>query len=287
MNSISQYEHRFQLWGFVRNLKKFQWLIIANKLRDREHQGISSAVYVHGHLLDHSKLRKEISRKRGGANLNEAEERQLEQGRLPPFVEIRSPESHAEVGRTTTQEAAIVSDDVTVPVLVPQYLVFDEQETSPGPNLSMTLHEGLSLTNNQLVTLHNNSIDFDEILVNQRGSHPDTMTLIAHSPTWENHMTAWDHMFRAKVLKKLCLSVPSDTLALPALEHIALVSRSVGRDASLPWLAINTAVERALLTIVPARHSSNLANMAQGASLLYIAMTELVNSKLPRVVSTS
>lgn len=51
-------------------------------------------------------------------------------------------------------------------------------------------------------------------------------------------------------------------------------------------LAFHPIIERALVTPVPARDSSNVANMAQGACLLHIAITELVNSKFPQLVRT-
>jgi hypothetical protein len=78
----SQYENRFKRWGFRKNGRATEWKCIRRKIGLRKEAGKESAVYLNGHLLSESTVRRETSRQGHMSALE-----QLTQG-IPDFWAI-------------------------------------------------------------------------------------------------------------------------------------------------------------------------------------------------------
>lgn len=59
----SQYVRQFKKWGLSKNAKRQQYEFVAQRLKKRKRDGKEdSDVYINGALVDHKKLKKELSR---------------------------------------------------------------------------------------------------------------------------------------------------------------------------------------------------------------------------------
>lgn len=268
ISSLSQYEDRLKHWGIRKYLTQDDWIAVKRLLDERRAQGKHSAVYISGKALKDSQVRKGISRPGVRNALRENTGPISLDSQLPSYLEVRSPELLPQ------QEWALQELTLHIPEdrsqSTKQYLVSEEQLDSLGCSLIP------SRSTHMFSTFETQYIQSEEIT-----SDNGLMREMAVSPTTDlaNPESETDMLVRETIRKKILEFIPSDTISftgivswninIPELEDFQGSSQSLSRIAYI----------RSTKSMIPACHTSNLADMTQGASILRIAIYELVNRK--------
>lgn len=266
ISSLSQYEDRLKHWGIRKYLTQDDWIAVKRLLDERRAQGKHSAVYISGKALKDSQVRKGISRPGVRNALRENTGPISLDSQLPSYLEVRSPELLPQ------QEGALQEVTFHIPEdrsqSTKQYPVSEEQLDSLGCSLIP------SRSTHMLSTFETQYIQSEEIT-----SDNGLMREMAVSPTTDlaNPESETDMLVRETIRKKILELLPSDTISvtgiaswnidIPELEDFQGSSQSLSSVAYI----------RSTKSMIPACYTSNLADMTQGASILRIAIYQLVN----------
>lgn len=268
ISSLSQYEDRLKHWGIRKYLTQDDWIAVKRLLDERRAQGKHSAVYISGKTLKDSQVRKGISRPGVRNALRENTGPISLDNQLPSYLEVRSPELLPQ------QEGALQELTLHIPEnrsqSTKQYPVSEEQLDSLGCSLIP------SRSTQMFSTFETQYIQSEEIT-----SENGLMREMAVSPRTDlaNPESETDILVRETIRKKILESIPSDTISvtgiaswnidIPEFEDFQGSSKSLSRIAYI----------RFARSMIPARHSSDLADITQGAGIMCIAICELVNRR--------
>lgn len=266
--SLSQYEDRLKHWGIRKYLTQNDWINVKRLLDERHAQGKQSAVYISGKALKDSQVRKGVSRPGVRNALRENTGPISLDNQLTSYLEVRSPELLPQQEGTLQETTLHIPEDRSQSTK--QYPVSEEQLDSLGCSLIP------SRSTHMFSTFETQYIQSEEST-----SDNGLMRKMAVSPTTDlaNPESETDMLVRETIRKKILELLPSDTISvtgiaswnidIPELEDFQGSSQSLSSIAYI----------RSIKSMIPACYTSNLADMTQGASILRIAIYELVNRK--------
>jgi hypothetical protein len=259
-------------------MKALEWLIIAKIIRERKFQNKKSEVYRDGKCLERSQVDKEISRKRNVLKLSEDERRQLRNGELPAHFEIRTPRTFPMIEQQQSEDVDQAADHPGVSTSPMGVFLLDEvdilTDTMHSTNQVDILESNGGLSLHSMMGLTGSTSMSDQQHAGETGLPRFTAVT---SSEWSDFVKHSDLFLAPTIREKLYSTVPSDSLSLLSLRNAASGAQEPRGDSSAAVI-VSQIYGQALRTIIPARHSSNLADMTQGVRLLHIAINELVNN---------